>query len=241
MATIRAAGGADVVLLHVGRNDVSNLLVGSVAVQIQLLRSLISALRAEADLPDAMVFIGGSQDILNPSVEQRRQIARQRLAEVGVAATDRNVRFGYSTYDLATVDGVHQSENSQVICGTRFGRQVIAWLQNATERRGPRFASVVPVSDTQTDVDFMLSTAADITPAVAIDGFQAFVGADNAELLISAAERTGVRRVRLTHAPRSGRPIRIGYALAAEMSDTQCLRDGSEDQLPAEPFLSEPV
>ena len=238
VAAIRAAGGADVILIQVGRNDAIDLAISGADAQIAQLRSMIASLRSEARVPNAMIFIGGSQNALGYTAEQHRQLGIQRLAEATVATTDAQVRYGYSTYDLPTIDGTHQNEASQQVAGRRFGLQVAAWIQGAVEQRGPQFSGISLVSQTQTDILFRASVGADITPATGIDGFQATWMDGGGELAINAAVRTGLNTVRLTHEARNDRLVQIGYALAHDVSDTACLRDTSGYALPAEPFLS---
>lgn len=235
---IRAAGGVDVILVQVGRNDAYDLTIASTDAQAALLGNLIASLRSEAGVPNATVFIGGSQDMLGGTADQHRQLGEQRLAEVAVVASIANVRYGFSTYDLATADNIHQTEASQQVSGTRFAAQVIALLQGTSEQRGPRVADVTPVGPTQTDVRLLPGTGTDIMPATGIDGFEVVLDGDGGELAVTAAQRTGATTIRLTHDPRNGRQVRIGYAVDHDVSDTACLRDNSTNQLPAEPYLS---
>ena len=237
VASIRAAGGVDAILIQVGRNDAANRIIASLGAQTALLQSLVRSLRAEAGVPDATVFIGGSQDMLGGDAEQHVQLGQQRIAEMTVVSSEPGVRYGFSTYDLATVDLIHQTEASQQVSGARFAAQVIAWLQGGAEQRGPQVAGVTFVSQTQTDVELRHGAGADIAPATGIDGFQIVPGDGTAELTITAAERRGPTTVRLTHQGR-GSPVRVGYAVDHDISDTACLRDTSGAALPAEPYLS---
>lgn len=236
--SIRAAGGADVVLLQVGRNDAYNLNVPSIESQSLLLRTLIARLRAEANIPNAMIFIGGSQDMLGGTTEQHRQLGRQRLAEMAMVATEQNVRFGFSTYDLATFDNVHQTEESQKISGTRFAAQVNAWIRSEKQQRGPRISDIKLLSQTQTDIELILDAGDDISPATMIDGFQMIIPGTGNEIPIVFAERMSRNTVRLNHASRDNRQVRIAYALDNDISDTMCLRENSKYKLPAESYLS---
>ncbi|WP_177171709.1 sialate O-acetylesterase [Sphingomonas palmae] len=241
VAAIKKAGGADAILVQVGRNDAANLIVSTIEGQATALRFLISALRTEAAVPSAMVFIGSSQDLIGGTTEQHLQLARQRLAEVSVVASVPNVRYGFSTYDLPTSDNIHQTESSQIISGTRFGAQVLAWLKNQPEQRGPIISRITLVDQNRSDIELQLSVGTDITPGSGIDGFQ-IVATDNlAELNIVSAERLGPTTVRLTHEARGNRQVRFGYALDHDVSDTNCLRSNSINQLPAEPYVSNPL
>lgn len=236
---IRAAGGVDAILVQVGRNDAANLTVPSTDAQVAQLRALIASLRSEARVPDATIFIGASQDMLDGNTEQHLQLGRQRLAEITVANADSNIRYGFSTYDLETVDGIHQSESAQGISGTRFAAQVIAWARGTAQQRGPQIASVAFVSQTETRVSLRHGAGTDILPEIGVDGFQLVLGGGATELAITAAERVDPTTVRLTHAARNNRPVRVAYALDHDVSDTRCLRDNSTYGLPAEPYVSE--
>lgn len=235
---IRAAGGVDAILVQVGRNDAFNLSIQTVEGQVAQLRALIGSLRAEAKVPNAMIFIGTSQDMLGGNTEQHLQLGRQRLAEVTVINTDPNVRYGFSTYDLPTLDNIHQTEASQHISGTRFAAQVIAWVRGTEQQRGPQITGASFLSQTQTTITLRHGAGTDILPTIGIDGFQILLGGSAAELIIKAAERVDATTVRLTHEARNNRPVRIAYALDHDVGDANCLRDNSLYGLPCEPYGS---
>jgi lysophospholipase L1-like esterase len=235
---IRAAGGVDAILIQVGRNDAFNLLVPNTEGQIRQIRALIASLRIEASVPSATIFIGSSQDMLGGNIEQHLQLGRQRLAEVTVANSDPNVRYGYSTYDLPTIDNIHQTEKAQQTSGTRFAAQVIAWVRGTGQQRGPQITDASFVSQTQTHVALRQGAGTDVLPAIGIDGFQMLLGGSTNELAILTAERINPTTVRLTHEARNNRPVRVAYALDHDVSDTTCLRDNSPYQLPCEPYAS---
>ena len=235
---IRAAGGVDAILIQVGRNDAFNLLVPNTEGQIRQIRALIASLRIEAGVPNATIFIGSSQDMLGGNIEQHLQLGRQRLAEVTVANSDPGVCYGYSTYDLPTIDNIHQTEKAQQTSGTRFAAQVIAWVRGTAQQRGPQITGASFVSQTQTHVALRQGAGTDVLPAIGIDGFQMLLGGSTNELAILTAERINPTTVRLTHEARNNRPVRVAYALDHDVSDTTCLRDNSPYQLPCEPYAS---
>lgn len=230
---IRAAGGADIILLQIGRNDAASKLIISSTTQILLLRSLIGMIRSEANVPTAMIFIGGTQEIPGGDVDQLRQLGFQRQAETKVAQTEAYVRFGFSTYDLETRDNIHQTEASQLISGARFAAQVNAFLTGQPESRGPQVLSARASNDMETIVDLKAGSATDIMPAVQISGFSVIT--ENGSIMIAGAERISPTSIRLKHLPRGGTAARVGYALSGDIVPDHCLRGTGSLQLPGEP------
>jgi hypothetical protein len=230
---LQRAGGADVVLLQIGRNDVEFGIVTSFEAQVALLQSLISAIRTEGNVADAMFFMGGSQEFIGGSTDQIRQLGIQRQAETSVARNDAKVRFGFSTYDLPTRDNVHQTEQSQLISGARFAAQVAAYLTNQAESRGPRLLSARPASDSELLVELDTGSGTDIAPSSQISGFSILTNGQHLQIL--TAERVSTTLIRLAHAPRKGATAQLGYGLSGEINPSWCLRGNGSLQLPAEP------
>ncbi len=230
---LQRAGGADVVLLQIGRNDAESGVIASFEAQVALLQSLISAIRTEGNVANAMFFIGGSQEIFGGSANQLRQLGIQRQAETSVARNDAMVRFGFSTYDLSTRDNVHQTEQSQLISGARFAAQVAAYLNNQAESRGPRLLSARPVSDSEMFVELDAGSGSDIAPSSQISGFSILTNGQRLQILTS--ERVAPTQIRLVHAPRNGATAQLGYGLGGEINPSWCLRGNGSLQLPAEP------
>ncbi|MDG5973255.1 hypothetical protein JAGODDHD_04025 (plasmid) [Sphingomonas paucimobilis] len=232
---IVAAGGVDAVLLQVGRNDVADRLTGDLATQLGLIRTLIAALRSETRLPDLTVFIGGSQNIGGSDAGLHRMQAIQRQAEMTVALGDPHVRYGFTTYDLPVVDGIHQSEQGQIRSGQRFAAQVLAWLQGQPGPRGPRLASARAVGASQTEVTLALADGVDFTPASGILGFQ--VTENGQAVPITAAVRTSRTTILLSHGAIGTGARGVSYGLATDPDDLNGVHDGSADWLPMEPSL----
>lgn len=232
---IVAAGGVDILLLQVGRNDVADRLVGDVATQLTLIRTLIAALRRETGLPDLTVFIGGTQNVLTSDPVQQRMQGAQRQAEMTVALGDPHVRYGYSTYDLPVFDGTHQTEQGQIRSGQRFAAQVIAWLQGQEGPHGPRLASARAVAASQTEVTLALAKGLDITPTSAILGFQ-MTDAGQA-VPLTGAVRTGPATILLSHGAIGQTARGVAYGLTTAPDDQNGVHDTSADRLPMEPSL----
>lgn len=235
---IRAAGGVSIILIQIGRNDAATLLITNQESQENKLTRLISLIRTESSSPEAFVFIGGSQDILNSSPMQRLQLGWQRLAEVNVASRVFNTRYAYSTYDLKTFDQVHQTEESQILSGMRFANQVISLYQTTPEQRGPRIIRTTSVSQNYTDIEISHAGGTDIFPARNINGFRISLENEIDEISILSAERRGPTTVRVGHEARGNRRVRLSYAITNDVSDENCLRDNSDARLPAEPYAS---
>ena len=233
--SIKAAGGADVILIQIGRNDAADQVIVDTATQTALLRALINAVRNEANVPNAIIFIGGTQDLINGTRAQYVQFAMQRQAEMAVV-NDAGVRYGFSTYDLDTFDGIHQSEASQIVSGTRFAAQVIAWAKASVEQRGPRIVNVRSISSTETHLTLVHGAGSDFTPSMKIDGFVVAVGTEEYKIL--SAERVDATTVRLSHQATGSETPVVSYALLLDTSNTACLRDTSVYGLPMEPYAS---
>lgn len=232
---IVAAGGVDILLLQVGRNDVADRLVGDLATQLALIRTLIAALRRETGLPDLTVFIGGSQNVLTGDPVQQRMQGTQRQAEMTVALGDAHVRYGFATYDLPVFDGTHQTEQGQIRAGQRFAAQVLAWLQGRAGPRGPRLVSARAVGTSQTEVTLALADGVDITPASNILGFQV---TDNGQAVpLTGAVRTGRTTILLSHSAISQTARGVAYGLTTAPDDQNGVHDTSADRLPMEPSL----
>jgi hypothetical protein len=235
VSRINAAGGADALLLQVGRNDVTDKIVGSVTDQVNLIRTLIEQVRSETSIPHLQVFLGGSQDVLEGDDVQRQLLGIQREAELTVANTDEGVRYGFSTYDLPVVDGLHQSETGQMMSGQRFGAQMSAWLIGAVERRGPFICCCRSVGATTTQVQLTHRNGTDFTPASGISGFQIKVG--ERALAIFAARRVSYNLVEITHETAALTERFVSYALFTDTDDILCAKDNSPELLPLEPSL----
>ncbi len=109
------------------------------------IRQLHSLNRSETNLSNLMIFVGGSHNKVNA---KPLRIGYQREAEMTAVNNDANVRFGFSTYDLATSDGQHQTDASQLISAPRFAAQVIAWLNGTQQSRAPYPSGIQRISDT---------------------------------------------------------------------------------------------
>ncbi|WP_374943938.1 SGNH/GDSL hydrolase family protein [Sphingomonas sp.] len=230
---IVAAGGADAVLIQVGWNDAAARIVVGLDTQQALLRTLIAGLRAETGLPDLTVFLGATQGAPGGDDAQHAQLAIQRQVELAVAKSDAGVRYAFSTYDLPTIDAIHQTERSQILSGGRFAAQVVAWLQGSAQRRGPQPLSANPASTTQTDVTIRHVGGSDFTPSSDITGF--FVTTPTKVCPIISAVRTSPTTIRLTHGSSEGAAVRVSHALFVESGYDTTVRDNSVDTLPLEP------
>jgi hypothetical protein len=230
---IVAAGGADAVLIQVGWKDTDSGIVTGFDAQQALLRALIARLRTETGLPNLTVFLGATQGAPAGSEAQHAQLAIQRQVELAVADADAGVRYAFSTYDLPTIDAIHQTESSQIISGGRFAAQVVAWLEGSAQRRGPRPLSASPASATQTDVTIRHVGGSDFTPSLGIAGFS--VTTPTKVCPIVGAVRTSSTTIRLTHDSTDGAAVRVSHALSVETSYDTTVRDNSVDTLPLEP------
>ncbi|WP_375194496.1 hypothetical protein, partial [Sphingobium sp.] len=154
---ILAAGGADAILLQVGRNDAALRLIESVDSQVSLQKSLVSKLRSEASIPNAFIFVGGSQGMVGGDAEQHNQIAMHRFAEIRLTSEESGCRFGFSTYDLETFDTFIKLKHRKNISGMRFADQVVAWFLGAQEKRSPQIKWANLVSKVETNVELQIA------------------------------------------------------------------------------------
>lgn len=166
-AAIAAGSPPDEICIQVGNNDL-DAGGNSYAERLGLWRQLISSLRSEIGRPNQLITIGGCQS--KPAAKPVR-VGWQREAEMTVANNDANVRFAFSTYDLPTSDGQHQTDASQVISGARHAAQSIAYLKGTQQSRAPFPSGITRVSDTV--VRMLVSYPAgesDYTPAGGLTG-----------------------------------------------------------------------
>ncbi len=222
-------------LLQVGFNDASygNIPNSSTAQQAALLRSLISKIRSESGLPNLVIFLGATQDVAS----QKNPLRWLREAEMQIANNDTNVRFGFSTYDLPTTDGTHQTEPSQIITAGRFAAQSLALIKGTAQKRAAFFSGTSAVSDTQTDAIITHKDGTDFTPTTGITGFRVFDSAGN-ELAVTSAARQSANSVRVTHASKAGGTGSLIYIAnppqgqAPESDNATVLHDNSPLTLP---------
>ncbi|WP_121118663.1 SGNH/GDSL hydrolase family protein [Croceibacterium ferulae] len=233
--SIRAAGRADLVLLQAGWNDAASGLVRSREEQFRLFRTLIGAIRSEAAIPNAPVVLGACQNLHGGVAGRQDQLALQRLAELDAAAGIPDVAYGFSTYDLPTHDGTHQSEQGQILSGGRFAEQVIARLAGQTLPRGPRGTAATQVSDSMTQIRLDLAGGADFMPASGLDGF--FVGDAAGRSPVTSAVRIDANTIQLVHRPLDMRQGTVRYALDSALRLPGCVRDTSALARPMEPML----
>lgn len=230
-AAIVAAGGCDIALVQVGFNDVNqgtNTI--TYANQLALYRKLLGLIRSETGLPNLKIIINTSQD--SPSYPA--QMALQRMAEMTVINNDANVLMGFNSYDLATVDGIHQTDASSVTTAKRFFPQAMAVLTGSPQQRGPAPLSTAAISQTQTRITIKYGIGSDFTPTSGIAGFSVF-DSSGAALAISAATRESATTILLTHASTGGNAASVYYSPDAGASDdTTQVHDNSALALPME-------
>ena len=235
----QGGGKCDYVLLQVGGNDVNFNAPTDVAVQMGLIRQVISNLRTKTGIADLKIIIVPTQDYPN----NLPALSIQRQAETRVAAADANVFYGISVYDIPTSDGTHQvSPDGYAISGARFGKRLAALIAGQPDQRGPYVSAAAPVSLTQTDVTITHRLGSDFTPTTGITGFLVY-SSSGASLAVSAADRVSSTVIRLTHAARtSSDPGTVlympngtpGTATGGNADDTTIVRDNSATAWPME-------
>ena len=235
VSRIRAAGGADLLLLQAGWNDAASGAVRSREAQSGLFHALIGAIRSEAALPGLPVLLAACQNLHSGAARWQDQLALQRLAELDAAASIPDVTYAFSTYDLPTYDGIHQSEQAQLLAGQRFAEQAIARLAGQPSPRGPRAAAVTQVSDSVTQIQLNLADGTGFMPASGLDGF--FVQDAAGLSAATSAIRIDDRTIQLMHRPLDMVEGTIRYALDARIGLPGCVRDTSALARPMEPML----
>lgn len=231
---IKASGGADIVLLQVGRNDAAFGLVASRQGQLDMIKSVISDIRVSCGQPDILFVLGASQDLPGVDAATQELLALQRLAELDAAASISNVWYGFSTYDLPTRDGIHQSEEGQIVSGARFAEQVISYVGKTTPPRGPRGASAVRIDATTLNLDLNVFQGISFEPDTNISGFYI---RDQTGLFAVTAVKTSPTTVRITHKAQGATKFEIRYALDADLDAQICLHDTSSTRRPMEPLM----
>lgn len=235
VSRIRAVGGAHLLLLQVGWNDASGGSVRGRAEQFGLFRTLIGAVRSEAGIPDVPVVLGACQNLHSGAAQRQDRLALHRLAELDAAAIIPDVSYGFSTYDLPTYDGIHQSEQGQLLAGQRFAEQAIARLAGRPAPRGPRATAVTRVSDTVTQIQLSLADGVGFMPASGLDGF--FVQDAAGLTAATSAIRIDQRTIQIMHRPLNEVAGTIRYALDSSLGLPGCVRDTSALARPMEPML----
>lgn len=231
---IRSCGGVDVVLLQVGRNDAAFGLVSSRQDQRDMIESIVADVRLSCNIPNLLFVLGASQNIGGGNVTIQELLALQRLAELDAAASLSQVWYGFSTYDLPTRDGIHQTEESQILSGTRFAEQIVSYVNKTIPPRGPRGTSTSRIDTTSLDLFLDTSRGIEFGPSLNISGF--FVRNEEG-LLPATANRTGPSTVRIKHRALTTASYEIRYALDADLDAQTCLRDTSSVCRPMEPLL----
>lgn len=234
-AAMKAAGACDFALIQVGFNDVNqgtNTI--TYANQLALYRKLITLLRSESGFPNLQVILNPSQD--SPSYPT--QMALERMAEMTIVNSDANVMMGFSGFDLATFDNIHQTTASAGIAAQRFLPQALAVITGSAQKRGPALLSTTPISTTQTRVTIKHGAGTDITPTSGITGFSVF-DSGGAALAISAADRESATTILLTHASTGGNSASLYYSPnAGATDDATQVHDNSALALPMEASAS---
>lgn len=233
VSSIRAAGGADLVMLQAGWNDAAGGSIKSREGQLALYQSLIGSIRTEAAIPNVPVVLGACQNLHGGVLQFQGQLALQRLAELDAVGRIADVAYGFSTYDLATYDGTHQSEQGQLLSGQRFAEVAIARLAGQPLPHGPRGVLARRFTDTVTQVQLNVAGEGDYIPSSGIDGF--FVQDAAGLSAATAAARIDARTIEVTHRPLAGGTIR--YALDSALGLPGCVRDTSITARPMEPML----
>jgi lysophospholipase L1-like esterase len=234
VAACRAAGGVDVVLLQVGFNDVTRGLVQGRSQQLTLLRTLINAVRTEAGVPNAQIVLGATQNLEPANSALQEALAQQRLAELDAAADIAGVSYGFSTYDLATTDGIHQTAQSQILSGTRFAEHVIARMTSRSLPHGPRGLLARRVTATTSEVQISLFDGANMSPTSGIDGF--YVEDASGISRVTSATRVSNQVIQLQHRALNAQGAWIRYALDSSLGLPGCVRDTSTALRPMEPM-----
>lgn len=234
-AAMKAAGACDFALIQVGFNDVNqgtNTI--TYANQLALYRKLITLLRSESGFPNLQVILNPSQD--SPSYPA--QMALERMAEMTIVNSDANVMMGFSGFDLATFDNIHQTIASAGIAAQRFLPQALAAITGSAQKRGPALLSTTPISTTQTRVTIKHGAGSDFTPTSGITGFSMF-DSGGAALAISAADRETATTILLTHASTGGNSASLYYSPnAGAADDATQVHDNSALALPMEASAS---
>lgn len=186
-------------VIQVGWNNLENAI--SLDSRLALLRSLISRVRTETNLPNLEIFMIGTQD---KSGVDPILVSWQREAELTIANNDANVRWGAHVYDLPTSDGTHQTDPSYLVSSNRFAPNVIALVNNTAQKRSAYFSGVVRVSDTQADITlaYPAGSGTDFTPTTGnITGFLiAPTVATSGSSIAATGVRTSATTIRLTFA-----------------------------------------
>jgi lysophospholipase L1-like esterase len=235
VSSIKAVGRADMVLLQVGWNDAARGSVRSREDQFALFRSLIGSIRTEASVPDVPILLGAAQNLSEATAGMQNSMAFQRLAEQDAVISIPNVTYAFSTYDLPTNDGVHQTEEGQLVSGRRFAEQAIAKLAGQTAPRGPRGTRVRRITDTVSQVDLILSTDTGFLPTSGLDGF--FVQDAAGLTAATSAVRLDGRTIQVTHRALDPQRATIRYALDSRLGHPGFVRDNSAFARPMEPML----
>jgi hypothetical protein len=229
VATINAAIGCNAALIQVGYNEFA--FGGAITYEgfKRKWRSLIAKLRAETNQPGLLIFIGMSQD----ASDYPAAVQMAREVEMAVANNDVNVVLGYQTYDLATYDGIHQTEPSQAITATRFAPQFVSVVKNRAQYRGPFISSAKAVNDNTTDVIISHRKGTDFTAAASIPGFVLISQSGNR--MDATGTKLSATSIRLSHASRIGASWQVAYAPdAGAADDAGIIKDNATPNLPLE-------
>ncbi|AYJ85789.1 SGNH/GDSL hydrolase family protein [Sphingomonas paeninsulae] len=208
---IIAAGGVDMLFFQCGWNDAAAKTVTSQASHAANLRTTLANIRSGVGLPNLKIIIGLSQkgNPGNHDATGMAQLVLVRAAEQDVA-TDTNNCLGYSPMDLATADGIHQTQASQLTSAGRLVPNFLAVLAGTTVYSGPIATSSTAVDSTHTDITFTNPNGTDITPTSGITGASITLS-DTTTPAITAAVRQSANVVRLTHASLGGLAGTVSY------------------------------
>ncbi|WP_200922252.1 SGNH/GDSL hydrolase family protein [Sphingomonas sp. Leaf23] len=236
VAKIKLLDRVDCALIQLGRNDAGARIIKNTETQVDLYKSLVSAIRKETGYPQLPVFIGTSQDVRAGDIVQIQQLGWQRTAELLLVRDDSTVKIGFSTYDLATFDGLHQTEQSQITSGTRFGKRIISYLNNTEPYIGPNIGRVETIDDSSTRFFIQSEQTKDIEIIQATTAFVFY--ANGKQYQINNVYKESNRSFIVQHEKRNGVNLEYTYAIFSVTEPLQGVRDSLGDKLPLQSYSS---
>lgn len=236
VAKIRLLDKVDCALIQIGRNDAGARIIKSPELQLSLYKDLIAAIRRETGYPSLPVFIGASQNVRSGDAAQLQQLGWQRMAELMLMRDDATIKLGFSTYDLATFDGLHQTEQSQVLSGTRFAKCLIDYLSNIEPYSGPIIERFDVIDNTSVRFFLRSGQSTHIIINQAASAFEFF--ANEKRYSITNVYKESEQSFVVQHESRNGINLEYTYAMFSTTEPLQGIYNSLGDRLPLKSYSS---